>query len=100
MDRAKRKVRIGVVSSDKMNKTVVVEVERRFRHPVYEKVIKKVSRFYAHDEENKCKRGDLVRIVECRPLSKLKRWRVVEILKSSGIGEAEYDTGADHSYNS
>ncbi|MGQ9603448.1 MAG: 30S ribosomal protein S17 [bacterium] len=100
MDRPKRKVRIGVVSSDKMNKTVVVEVERRFRHPVYEKVIKRVSRFYAHDEENKCKRGDLVRIVECRPLSKLKRWRVVEILKSSGIGEAEYDTGADDSYNS
>jgi small subunit ribosomal protein S17 len=79
--RGKRKVRVGVVVSDKMQKTVVVEVETRTRHPLYGKTIRKTRRFKAHDEENQCRVGDVVRIMETRPLSKEKRWRVVEILE-------------------
>jgi len=75
----KRKEIVGKVISA-YQKTVVVEVERRVRHPLYEKVIKRRSRFYAHDEEMKAKVGDTIRIVQTRPLSKLKRWRVVEIV--------------------
>lgn len=74
---------VGKVVSDKMDKTVVVAVERQFPHPLYGKRIKKTSKFYAHDPENKCKTGDIVRIRESRPLSKLKRWVVVEILQES-----------------
>ncbi|MGB9765943.1 MAG: 30S ribosomal protein S17 [Sulfurihydrogenibium sp.] len=74
---------IGKVVSNKMDKTVVVAVERKFPHPLYEKQVKKTKKFYAHDEENKCKEGDIVRIRESRPLSKLKRWVVVEIIQSS-----------------
>ncbi len=77
----RRKVLVGEVVSDKMDKTVVVRVERTFRHPVYGKVVKTHKKFYAHDEENRCRVGDVVRIMETRPLSKLKRWRVVEILE-------------------
>ena len=83
MSEPRRKTRIGVVISNKMDKTVVVEVERRLRHPVYGKVVKRTPRFYAHDEKNECKIGDTVKIVETRPLSKLKRWRVVEIVKKA-----------------
>ncbi len=83
MKETKRKTRTGVVVSNKMNKTVVVAVEQRFRHPVYGKVVRKTPRFYAHDAKNECQEGDLVRIAECRPLSKLKRWRVVEIIKKA-----------------
>jgi len=83
MKEVKRKVRTGVVVSNKMDKTVVVAVERRYRHPVYGKVVSKVPRFYAHDAKNECQEGDLVKIMECRPLSKLKRWRVVEIIKKA-----------------
>jgi small subunit ribosomal protein S17 len=79
--RGKRKERIGIVVSDKMDKTVVVLVERRVRHPLYKKEIKKRKKFYAHDENNECRIGDKVRIMETRPLSKLKRWRVVEIIE-------------------
>lgn len=78
-----RKTRSGVVVSNKMAKTVVVEAERRLRHPVYGKVVRKRHRFYAHDEKQVCQEGDLVRIVETRPLSKLKRWRVTEVLKKA-----------------
>jgi small subunit ribosomal protein S17 len=78
-----RKTRSGVVISNKMQKTVVVEAERRLRHTVYGKVVKKQHRFYAHDEKMQCQEGDLVRIVETRPLSKLKRWRVAEVLKKA-----------------
>jgi small subunit ribosomal protein S17 len=78
-----RKTRSGVVVSNKMAKTVVVEAERRLRHPVYGKVVRKRHRFYAHDEKQVCHEGDLVRIVETRPLSKLKRWRVAEVLKKA-----------------
>ena len=74
---------VGKVISNKMDKTVVVTVERKFPHPLYGKQVKKTKKFYAHDEDNKCKEGDIVRIRESRPLSKLKRWVVVEIVQSS-----------------
>lgn len=76
-----RKVRTGVVVSDKMQKTVVVQIERRVPHPVYGKMVTKSKKFKAHDEENSAKTGDTVRIVETRPLSKDKRWRVLEIVE-------------------
>lgn len=84
MTQVKKNVKefVGVVVSDKMDKTVVVAVERKMAHPLYGKQIKKTKKFHAHDEENKCKVGDIVRIRESRPLSKLKRWVVVEILGS------------------
>ncbi|AEG58604.1 30S ribosomal protein S17 [Desulforamulus ruminis] len=76
-----RKVRQGRVVSDKMDKTVVVAVEDRIRHPLYNRTIRQTKKFKAHDEENSCRTGDTVRIMETRPLSKEKRWRVVEILE-------------------
>ncbi len=78
--RGRRKTLVGEVVSDKMDKTVVVRVERTRRHPLYGKVIKVSKRFKAHDEENQCRVGDIVRIVESRPLSREKRWVVTEIL--------------------
>ena len=77
----KRKTRIGRVVSDKMDKTVVVVVETPKRHPLYKKTIKRVARYKAHDEKNECQVGDQVRIIESRPLSREKRWRVVEIVE-------------------
>ena len=79
-DRNTRKTRTGIVVSDKMQKTVVVAIERRVAHPVYGKMITRTKRLKAHDEQNSAKTGDTVRIVETRPLSKDKRWRVVEIV--------------------
>jgi small subunit ribosomal protein S17 len=79
-DRNSRKTRTGIVVSDKMQKTVVVAIERRVAHPVYGKMITRTKRLKAHDEQNSAKTGDTVRIVETRPLSKDKRWRVVEIV--------------------
>jgi small subunit ribosomal protein S17 len=76
-----RKTRVGVVVSDKMEKTVVVSIERRVQHPVYGKMIRRTKRLKAHDERNDAKAGDTVRIMETRPLSKDKRWRVVEIVE-------------------
>ena len=76
-----RKERIGVVVSNKMNKSIVVEIERREKHPIYGKFIKKTSRFMAHDEKEECNIGDTVSIMETRPLSKRKRWRLVEIIE-------------------
>lgn len=75
-----RKTRVGEVVSDKMNKTIVVEVERRVPHPKFKKIVRMTSKFYAHDEEGKAKVGDKVRIEETRPMSKLKRWKLVEVL--------------------
>jgi small subunit ribosomal protein S17 len=75
-----QKTRVGVVVSNKMTKTIVVEVERRVPHPIFKKIVRKTSKFYAHDEEQKAKEGDKVRIVETRPMSKLKRWKLVEVL--------------------
>jgi small subunit ribosomal protein S17 len=76
-----RKERIGVVTSDKMDKSIVVSVERKVKHPKYGKFVKKTTKFVAHDEKNDCNEGDTVRIMETRPLSKLKNWRVVEIVE-------------------
>ena len=80
-ERGARKTRVGLVVSDKMDKTVVVAIERRVPHPIYGKMITRTRRLKAHDEENSAKVGDVVRITETRPLSKDKRWRVVEILE-------------------
>ncbi|MFQ3664166.1 MAG: 30S ribosomal protein S17 [Chloroflexaceae bacterium] len=77
----RRTQKVGRVVSDKMNKTVVVAVDYLKPHPLYRKIIRKTSKFHAHDEENACKVGDIVRIEETRPLSRTKRWRVVEILQ-------------------
>jgi small subunit ribosomal protein S17 len=82
-DRGRRKIREGDVISDKMDKTVVVNVVSRKKHPVYEKIISVKKSYYAHDEENNCKIGDRVRIMETRPLSKTKRWRVTEIVRKA-----------------
>ncbi|MBV8899022.1 MAG: 30S ribosomal protein S17 [Verrucomicrobia bacterium] len=76
-----RKTRVGEVVSNKMDKTIVVAVVRRVPHPKFGKIIKRTKKFYAHDEQNRCAIGDLVRIEETRPLSRLKRWRLVEVLK-------------------
>lgn len=80
-DNRKRKTRTGCVVSNKMDKTVVVTVESHSAHPLYKKRVKRINRFKAHDEQNACRIGDVVRIEETRPLSKDKRWRVVEILQ-------------------
>ncbi len=82
-DRGRRKVREGDVISDKMDKTVVVNVVSRKKHPIYEKIISVKKSYYAHDEENSCKTGDRVKIMETRPLSKTKRWRVTEIVRKA-----------------
>jgi small subunit ribosomal protein S17 len=81
MNRGTRKTRVGVVVSDKMDKTVVVSIERRVQHPVYGKMVRRTKRLKAHDEQNDAKTGDTVRIMETRPLSKDKRWRIVEIVE-------------------
>ena len=81
VNRTSRKTRIGTVVSDKMDKTVVVSIERRVQHPVYGKMVRRTKRLKAHDERNDAKTGDTVRIMETRPLSKDKRWRLVEIVE-------------------
>ena len=86
-EETKRKVRLGQVVSDKMDKTVVVEVSGPKRHPLYKKIIRRVVRYKAHDEKNECQVGDKVRIVETRPLSREKRWRVAEILVKGEVVE-------------
>ncbi|HHT48331.1 MAG TPA: 30S ribosomal protein S17 [Firmicutes bacterium] len=80
---ASRKTRVGRVISDKMDKTVVVAVERLEQHPLYKKIIRRTAKFKAHDENNECRIGDQVQIMETRPLSKDKRWRVVAVLKKA-----------------
>ena len=75
-----RKTRVGVVVSDKMEKSAVVSVQRQFMHPIYGKPVRRSKKFKVHDEKNECKPGDLVRIMETRPVSKQKRWRLVEII--------------------
>ncbi len=81
MERGRRKVRLGYVTSDKMDKTIVVSVEEFVRHPLYGKRVKRTKKFKAHDEENTCGIGDKVRIMETRPLSRDKRWRLVEVIE-------------------
>ncbi len=82
--RGHRKERVGEVVSNKMQKTIVVRVERRFRHPQFKKVVTSFKKLYAHDEKNEAKVGDLVRIQETRPLSRTKTWRLVEVLNPDG----------------
>ena len=81
LDRNLRKVRVGVVSSNKMDKTITVKVERKVKHPIYGKFVKKTTSFHAHDEKNECSIGDIVKIMEARPMSKTKRWRLVEVVE-------------------
>jgi len=83
VDRQIRKTKTGIVSSDKMDKTVTVAVERKVKHPIYGKFVKKTTKFHAHDEKNEARPGDVVKIMETRPLSKTKRWRLVEIIEKA-----------------
>jgi small subunit ribosomal protein S17 len=83
MERGNRKVRTGTVVSDKMDKTVVVAVETLVTHPLYRKQLKRTAKFKAHDENNECSQGDVVKIMETRPLSKDKRWRVINIVEKA-----------------
>ena len=80
-ERNLRKTRVGVVVSDKMDKTIVVAVKNNVRHPLYNKIIKRTYKLKAHDENNECKKGDTVKVMETRPLSKEERWRLVEIME-------------------
>ena len=82
-ERALRKTRVGLVVSDKMNKTVVIAIEDNVKHPVYGKIIKHTLKVHAHDEKSECGIGDKVKIMETRPLSKTKRWRVIEIIEKA-----------------
>ena len=82
-DRNLRKTRVGIVSSDKMDKTIVVSVVEHVKHPLYGKIMKRTYKLKAHDEENKCGIGDKVKVMETRPLSKDKRWRLVEIIEKA-----------------
>ena len=81
IERNLRKIRVGVVSSNKMDKSIVVLVERKVKHPLYGKFVKKSTKFHAHDEKNECSIGDTVKIMETRPISKTKRWRLVEVIE-------------------
>ena len=86
--------KVGQVVSTKMAKTIVVEVSRRVPHPLYKRIINKRKKFYAHDEEGQAKMGDVVRIIECRPLSKLKHWKLAEIVRRAaqvGVAPSELD---------
>ena len=82
-ERAFRKTRVGMVVSDKMDKTIVVAIEDRVKHPLYKKIIKRTYKLKAHDEQNACGMGDKVKVMETRPLSKDKRWRLVEIVEKA-----------------
>ena len=84
-ERNLRKVMIGTVTSNKMDKTIVVAVQTNVKHPIYGKIVKKTYKLKAHDEENKCQIGDKVKVMETRPLSKDKRWRLVEIIEKADI---------------
>ena len=81
LERNLRKTKLGVVSSNRMDKTITVKVERKVKHPLYGKFVKKSTKFHAHDEKNECSIGDTVKIMESRPLSKTKRWRLVEVVE-------------------
>jgi small subunit ribosomal protein S17 len=83
VERNLRKTRIGVVDSNKMDKTITVAVERKVKHPIYGKFVKKTTKFHAHDDKNECNIGDVVKIMETRPLSKTKRWRLVEVVEKA-----------------
>ena len=84
-EQGRRNTKIGYVTSAKMDKTIVVKVDMRKAHPLYKRTIKRSKKFYAHDEQNSCRVGDVVRIVETRPLSKLKRWKLEEVIQKSTL---------------
>ena len=88
MERRLRKERVGVVSSNKMDKTITVAVKWKEKHPIYGKFVNKTKKYHAHDEKNECNIGDTVRIMETRPLSRTKRWRLVTITERAKIGRA------------
>ncbi|MFZ4057201.1 MAG: 30S ribosomal protein S17 [Ferruginibacter sp.] len=81
IERNLRKTKVGVVSSNKMDKSITVTAERKVKHPLYGKFVKKSTKFHAHDEQNECSIGDTVKIMETRPISKTKRWRMVEVIE-------------------
>ena len=83
LERNLRKTRFGTVTSNKMEKTITVAVERKVKHPIYGKFVKKTTKFHAHDEKDECTIGDVVKIMETRPLSKTKRWRLVEVIEKA-----------------
>ena len=83
LERNLRKTKTGVVTNSKMDKTITVAVERKVKHPIYGKFVKKTTKFHAHDEKNECGIGDTVRIMESRPLSKTKRWRLIEVVEKA-----------------
>jgi small subunit ribosomal protein S17 len=83
LERNLRKTRVGTVTSNKMTKTITVAVERKVKHPIYGKFVKKTTKFHAHDEKDECTIGDVVKIMETRPLSKTKRWRLVEVIEKA-----------------
>lgn len=83
MERGHRKVRVGRVISDKMDKSVVVAIESIFRHPLYKKTVKRTKKLYAHDEQNQAHIGDLVQVMETKPMSRLKRWRLVSVVEKA-----------------
>ncbi len=83
LERNLRKTRVGTVTSNKMEKTITVAVERKVKHPIYGKFVKKTTKFHAHDEKDECTIGDVVKIMETRPLSKTKRWRLVEVIEKA-----------------
>jgi small subunit ribosomal protein S17 len=83
LDRSEAKTRVGKVVSESMDKTVVIEVESYYKHPLYKKILRKTRKLKVHDPENVCKLGDVIRVSETRPLSKTKRWRLVEVIKKT-----------------
>ena len=83
-ERGSRKLRRGKVTSDRMDKSIVVEVIRKYRHPLYKKVVRKNNSYHAHDEDNQARTGDLVEIMETRPISNTKRWRLVKVIRAAG----------------
>jgi small subunit ribosomal protein S17 len=97
--RGNRKKRMGIVVSDRMQKTIVVRVEQRVRHPVYLKEITQSQKFHVHDERGEAKTGDVVEIVETRPLSRTKRWRLVRVVKAGSGVKASVESGHDNAEN-
>ncbi len=87
--------KVGEVVSTKMNKTIVVQVSRRVPHPLYRRIVMKHKKFYAHDEQETARQGDVVRIVECRPLSKLKRWQLTDVIRRSALSGAAQPSDLD-----
>ncbi len=95
MAEGRRKILLGEVVSNRMHKTITVKVERRVRHPMYERVVKRSKKFHAHDEHNQCQIGDVVRIIETRPLSKTKCWRLLEVVRRQATADVVPLTGRE-----